>query len=67
MHWDDKTETLTVGERIGSFPGMLNHRTFRFARVTEDRGVGMTAAEEFDATVAYKGKAMSIRVPIHRK
>jgi alpha-D-xyloside xylohydrolase len=67
MHWDDKTETLTVGERIGSFPGMLNHRTFRFARVTEDRGVGLTAAEEFDATVAYEGKAMSIRVPIHRK
>jgi alpha-D-xyloside xylohydrolase len=67
MHWDDKTETLTIGERKGSFQGMLNHRTFRFARVTEERGVGMTADEEFDATVAYEGKAMSIHVPLHRK
>jgi len=66
MHWDDKSETLTIGERRGSFPGMLDHRTFRFARVTDGRGAGMTSPEEFDATVVYEGKAMSVSVPLHR-
>ena len=28
MHWDDGTRTLTIGERTGSFPGMLATRTF---------------------------------------
>ena len=28
MHWDDKTRTLTIGERTGSFPGMLERRFF---------------------------------------
>ena len=28
MHWDDAARTLTLGERAGSFPGMLATRTF---------------------------------------
>ena len=28
LHWDDAARTLTVGERTGSFPGMLATRTF---------------------------------------
>ena len=28
MQWNDRTRTLTIGERQGSFPGMLNHRLF---------------------------------------
>jgi alpha-D-xyloside xylohydrolase len=66
MHWDDKSETLTIGDRQGNFPGMLDHRTFRFSRVTDGRAAGMTTAEEFDATVVYEGKAMSVRVPLYR-
>ena len=28
LHWDDASRTLTIGERSGSFPGMLAERSF---------------------------------------
>lgn len=59
IHWDDKTSTLTVGDRHGSFPGILEHKTFRIVRVSEGRGVGIAAAESSDATVEFEGKAVS--------
>jgi alpha-D-xyloside xylohydrolase len=31
FRWDDATRTLTIGARRGSFPGMLQTRTFRVA------------------------------------
>lgn len=64
IHWDDKTETLTVGDRRGSFPGMLEHRTFRIVRVTDGHGVGIAPASKFDATVEFDGRAISVRVPL---
>jgi alpha-D-xyloside xylohydrolase len=63
LHWDDKAEQLTVGSRKGSFPGMLEHRTFRIARVAAAHGVGMEPVSMFDATVEFDGKAVSVRVP----
>jgi alpha-D-xyloside xylohydrolase len=66
MHWDDKNETLTIGDRMGNFPGMLGQRTFRFTRVSEQGGVGMTSTEKFDATVAYAGKRISVHIPLHK-
>jgi alpha-D-xyloside xylohydrolase len=63
LHWDDKAEQLTIGARKGSFPGMLEHRTFRVARVTQAHGVGMEALSKLDATVEFDGKAISVRVP----
>jgi len=64
MHWDDKSETLTIGGRRGSFPGMLEHRTFHIVRVSDAHGVGITPAPKADATVEFEGKAVSIRVPL---
>ena len=63
IHWDEKSETVTIGERRGSFPGMLQHRTFRIVRVGDMHGVGITPAAEPDATVEFDGKAVSVRVP----
>ena len=63
MHWDDKAETLTIGDRRGNFPGMLEHRTFGVVRVTDARGVGIPSTEKFDATVEFTGKAVSVHVP----
>jgi alpha-D-xyloside xylohydrolase len=64
MHWDDKAQRLTVGDRRGSFPGMLEHRTFRVVRVTEAHGVGISTPEKFDATIDFTGKSVSVDVPI---
>jgi alpha-D-xyloside xylohydrolase len=64
MHWDDKSETLTIGSRRGSFPGMLEHRTFQIVRITDAHGVGITPAPKADATIEFEGKAVSVRVPL---
>jgi len=62
IHWDEKTSTLTVGDRRGSFPGMLEHRTFRIIRVSEGHGVGIAPPENFDANIDFDGKAASVQV-----
>ena len=40
LHWDDAAHTLTIGDRKGQFPGMLENRTFRVVFVRENHGVG---------------------------
>ena len=62
IHWDDKSSTLTVGPREGSFPGMLEHRTFRVVIVRDGRGTGIANSAEPDATIAYDGKAALVRI-----
>jgi alpha-D-xyloside xylohydrolase len=60
MHWDDAKQTLTVGERKGHFPGMLESRSFRVTFVGENHGVGVDAAENPDKVVSYSGKALTV-------
>jgi alpha-D-xyloside xylohydrolase len=62
IHWDDKFSTLTIGAREGSFPGMLERRTFRVVIVRNGRGTGIANSAEPDGTVAYDGKAVSVHV-----
>lgn len=60
LHWDDKGQTLTIGERKGQFPGMLENRTFRVVFVRENHGVGVKASDEPDKVVQYSGKQISV-------
>jgi alpha-D-xyloside xylohydrolase len=60
LHWDDKAQTLTIGERKGQFPGMLQDRTFRVFFVRENHGVGGNASGEPDKVVQYSGKPVSV-------
>jgi alpha-D-xyloside xylohydrolase len=64
IHWDDKAETLIIGDRRGTFPGMLEHRTFRLVRVTDAHGAGVSSTEKFDATIEFAGKAVSAHLPL---
>jgi alpha-D-xyloside xylohydrolase len=64
IHWDDKAETLTIGDRRGTFPGMLDHRTFHVVRVTEAHGVGISSTPKVNAQIEFAGKAVSAHVPI---
>ncbi len=36
IHWNDSTQTLTIGERKGSFPGMIESRAFNVVIVGEE-------------------------------
>ena len=62
IHWDDRSSTLTIGAREGSFPGMLEQRTFRVVIVREGHGTGIASSSEPDATREYDGKPASVRV-----
>jgi alpha-D-xyloside xylohydrolase len=60
LHWDEGSETLTIGNRRGQFPGMLGNRTFRVVFVRENHGVGTHATDEPDKTVTYSGNAITV-------
>jgi alpha-D-xyloside xylohydrolase len=64
MHWDNQSETLTIGDRRGSFPGMLEHRTFHIVRVADGHGAGIPSVPKADTIVEFEGKAVSVRVPV---
>jgi alpha-D-xyloside xylohydrolase len=60
IHWDEGQRTLTIGERKGTFPGMVETRTFRVVFVGEGHGTGIDPAREADRVVAYSGKALTV-------
>ncbi len=51
---------LTIGERKGSFPGMLENRTFNVMFVGQDHGAGVEAGASPDKVVHYLGKEVSV-------
>ncbi|MCQ2147949.1 MAG: DUF5110 domain-containing protein [Bacteroidales bacterium] len=52
MAWDAKTSTLSIGERTGSYKGMVENRTIKVNVITES---GIKTAE-----TEYTGKATSV-------
>jgi len=58
--WDDPSHTLTIGDRSGSFPGMLESRSFHVVFVRENHGVGGGLTSAPDKTVQYAGKKITI-------
>jgi alpha-D-xyloside xylohydrolase len=60
LSWNDATQTLTIGDRTGSFPGMLESRTFRVVFVRENHGIGAGLADTPDKTVQYSGKKITL-------
>ncbi|HUI43330.1 MAG TPA: glycoside hydrolase family 31 protein [Terriglobia bacterium] len=56
IKWDDARHTLTLGQRQGRFPGMLESRTFRVVLVSEGHGAGISQTPEADRVVLYTGQ-----------
>jgi alpha-D-xyloside xylohydrolase len=61
--WDDARQTLVIGQRTGTFPGMLKKRTFRIIRVSKNHGAGVAITEKADAIVPYDGQAVRVSLP----
>ena len=51
-----------MGERSGSFPGMLLERTFRIVVVSEQQGTGDSETDG-GVPIRYSGSAVSIVLP----
>jgi alpha-D-xyloside xylohydrolase len=58
--WDEATQTLTIGDRTGTFPGMLETRTFRVVFVGVNHGAGGGLTEHVDKIVPYTGKKVTV-------
>jgi len=58
--WNDKQHTLTIGDRKGTFPGMLTDRKFNIVFVGKNKGTGAGLAEKSDKVVTYTGKKVAI-------
>ena len=61
MHYSDADGKLTIGERQGSFPGMLQKRVFKVVKVAKDKPVpfDLNAAS---TRVDYDGNAVSMGI-----
>jgi alpha-D-xyloside xylohydrolase len=62
FHWDDANTILTIDDRKGSFPGMLESRKFNITLVKEGRGSGIAFIQKPDKIVEYKGKKIIFKL-----
>ena len=62
LKWDNTNRILTIGNRTGTFPGMLNERNFRIVVVSGNKGTGSGLSVKYDAIVNYKGEKMSVKL-----
>jgi alpha-D-xyloside xylohydrolase len=63
IEWSEAQRSVTIGARHGTFPGMLERRTFRVVFVRKGHGVGLEPEAQADATVAYEGQPVTIAKP----
>jgi alpha-D-xyloside xylohydrolase len=61
MSYDESSKTLTIGDRRGSFPGMLKERKFEIVWVNNSRPVGMSLKAHPDQVVTYVGTLLTIK------
>lgn len=60
LQWDDRHETLSIGDRSGSFSGMLVKQNLRIVLVKPGQGVGDQSTPTCDRTVNYDGHGITI-------
>jgi len=60
IRYDDRTKTLTIGNREGTFDGMLEQRTFRVVWVYSGKSVDASSTLRPDREVQYNGKEVNI-------
>jgi alpha-D-xyloside xylohydrolase len=60
LHWDNRRNVLSIGDRLGTFPGMRTKNTFRIVLVKPGHGTGVGSDSGVDRTVTYDGHQMKI-------
>jgi len=62
LTWNDQLKELAIGERKGTYPGMLQNRVFNIIMVDKNKGTGPAIPLKFNKTVKYSGKAISVKM-----
>jgi len=60
IKWDERTQALSIGQREGKFPGMLEKRTFQIVWVSKNHGVGLETPQKPDVVVIYDGSPLKV-------
>ena len=63
IHWDEAAHQLTLGKRIGSFPGIVEERHFRVVFVAHDHGSGEAITTTADREITYNGTETTVTAP----
>jgi alpha-D-xyloside xylohydrolase len=61
FNWNNVKKELTINDRKGSFPGMLNERKFKIILVQKDKAVGIYSVEKYDKEITYKGDKVIVK------
>jgi len=56
FHWNDARRLLTISDRKGSFPGMLQVRRFNVVIVKRRHGTGVGITKNPDKVIPYRGR-----------
>jgi alpha-D-xyloside xylohydrolase len=62
IRWDNKTNTITIGERSGNFDGMLGSRTFRVVLVSRNHPAGFPFSPSQSRSAVYAGAAIRFKL-----
>ena len=60
--YDDASKTITIGQRKGSFNGMLKQRRFNVVLVTKEEGKALNLDNPEGTLVTYSGKSISVKL-----
>ena len=60
--WNNAKGELTIADRKGLFPGMLQTRKFSIVVVTEAKGTGVETSKTFDKVIDYNGKKIVVKL-----
>src|SRR6185437_2689674 len=60
IHWNDQAKTLTIGERSGSFKGMLRTRTFDVVVISKGKPRAYDSASVPTKSVKYTGREIKL-------
>jgi alpha-D-xyloside xylohydrolase len=59
--WDEYKRELTIGQRQGKYPGMLNERTINIIIVGKNHGTDIEICQQPDKIVKYYGSKLEIK------
>jgi len=63
FRWDDAKHQLKIDTRKGTFPGMLQARTFHVVLVRKGVGAGVEVTDKPDKVISYQGEQQIVPLP----
>jgi alpha-D-xyloside xylohydrolase len=62
LKWNDSTKQLIIGKRHGSYPGMIQKRTFNIVIVSKSKGRGTEITSDPDSSIIYNGEEKVVQL-----